>query len=324
MITGVKEMIKKESVKKFIGEDVEKVVETHMSVIYLGYSSVAKEIKEVDLGFVNLRPIEVRRIAAKKTAEIDAAYCPDLGSRAAEIDGTPVIIMRRFDSSQGLDRLYDEGRVTVEHGRQIGNLFARAHQRARTDIEVADIAYRGIFANFEELFVVSRDVAQAIGKTITEEDYLVIVERVRVFMSDNLTFFIKRRDDGLMRQCHGDGHAGNMFVEGGEVKIFDGIGFKDEFSFMDTVSDLAFSVMDALARGRRDVAEAIKASYISARPEDAEGVEKLLGFYICYRAFVRGQINTMIGNGLVGEEQEKAFQAARNYYKLALEYCPRD
>lgn len=316
-------MVEKKEVEEFIGQNVENVIETHMSIIYIGHSLVAKEIKSVDLGFVDLRPIEARRITAMKTAEIDFAYCPDLESRAVEIKGSPFVIMRRFDSSQGLDRLYDDGKITAEHGKQIGILFAQAHRKAGTDIKIAEVAYQSIFANWEELFVVSRDVAQAVGKTISKEDYLIIIANIRAFMDENLSFFLKRRDGGFMRQCHGDGHAGNMFVEDGRVKIFDGIGFKDEFSFMDTISDLAFAIMDALARGRNDVAEKIKSSYVAERAEDAEGVERLLGFYICYRAFVRGQINTMIGNGLVGDDQEKAFQAARNYYKLAIQYCPR-
>ncbi len=127
-----------------------------------------------------------------------------------------------------------------------------------------------------------------------------------------------------MKQCHGDGHAGNMFVENEEVKIFDGIGFKDEFSFMDPISDVAFAIMDALARKRADVAKAIQIAYEKEISQsDPEGIERLLKFYICYRAFVRGQISTMIANQMAEkDEQEKMFKVARNYYNLALIYLP--
>jgi hypothetical protein len=30
----------------------------------------------------------------------------------------------------------------------------------------------------------------------------------------------------------------------------------------------------------------------------------------------------MIGNGLVGVEQENTYEAARKYYALAVKYCP--
>ncbi|MFA5013290.1 MAG: hypothetical protein WC520_01865 [Candidatus Paceibacterota bacterium] len=311
-----------EEVKKIVGP-IENIIETHMSKIYVGEGLVVKEIKAVDLGFVDLKSIEARRIAAAKTAEIDSAYCPDLGSRMVEVDDTPMIVMRRFDSSQGLDCLYERKEVTVEHGCQIGALFAEAHRRAKTNAQISEIGYTAIAGNWEELFSVTRDNAQAVDRTISEDDYCEIIRGVRAFIHENDPYFQERRDGGAMRQCHGDGHAGNMFVEEGEVKIFDGIGFEDRFSYMDPVSDIAFAIMDALARDREDVADAIRSSYVAARPEDAEGVEKLLDFYICYRAFVRGQISTMIGNGMVGEEQEKMFQVAGKYYNLALEYLPR-
>lgn len=310
-----------------IEEEIGKIVnsvETHMSKIYFGHNLVAKEIKEVDLGFVDLRPIEARRSAVIRTAEIDSTYCPDLESRAVEINGIPTIIMRKFDSSQGLDILYDQGKVTEEHGSQIGRLFAKAHSRAKTNTQISEIAYKSIFENWEELFFVSKSVANAVGNTITEENYSKVVNRIRKFLTENSTYFQERKNKNLMKQCHGDGHAGNMFVENEEVKIFDGIGFKDEFSFMDPISDVAFAIMDALARKRADVAKAIQIAYEKEISQsDPEGIERLLKFYICYRAFVRGQISTMIANQMAEkDEQEKMFKVARNYYNLALIYLP--
>lgn len=315
-------MVNQKKVEEKIGKIVN-IVETHMSRLYFANYKVAKEIKDVDLVFVDLRSIEARRIAAIKTAEIDAAYCPDLGSMMVEIDGIPFIVMRKFDSSQELDRLYEKGEVTKEHAYQIGVLFAKAHSRAKTDDLISEIAYKSISANWEELFFVSKNVAMAVGKTITEEKYSKVIEGIRAFIAKNDSYFQERKNKGLMKQCHGDGHAGNMFVEHGQVKIFDGIGFKDEFSYMDPISDVAFPIMDALARGHADIAKAIKISYAVERCEaDPDGVEKLLDFYICYRAFVRGQISTMMANGMSGEEQEKMLQLARKYYDLAVEYLP--
>jgi hypothetical protein len=131
-----------------------------------------------------------------------------------------------------------------------------------------------------------------------------------------------RKNNGFIRQTHGDGHAGNMFVEDGQVKIFDGIGFKDEFSYADVISDIAFPIMDAIAKGREDIAEEIEASYIE-KSQDAEGVQKLLGFYICYRAFVRGQVSTMIAGGMEGEVQKAMLEAGKKYYDLAVKYLPK-
>lgn len=300
----------------------EKVVETHMSIIYMGKDLVAKVTKPVDLGFVDYTSIEKRRDTAIKTAQIDVAYCKDLQSRVVEIDGIPVVIMRRFDSSNGLNVFYDQGMVTVEHARQIGNLFAEAHKHARTDDQISEIGYRSILANWEELFFVTKNVAMAVGKTVSAENYQQIVDEIQVFISSNAGYFERRKSLGFIKQTHGDGHAGNMFVEDGQVKIFDGIGFKDEFSFADTISDIAFPIMDAIMRDRIDIAEEIKTSYLE-KSQDIEGVERLLDFYVCYRAFVRGQVSTMIASGMPEEEREEMLEAAKKYYDLAVGYLPK-
>jgi len=314
-------MDKLAEIKNVIG-DIENTIETHMSIIYMGSKKlVAKEIKEVDLGFVNLIPHEKRQDTAIKTAQIDTAFCKDLGSRVVHITGEPMIIMRRFDSSQGLDNLYEHGKVELKHARQIGKLFAEAHEKAMTNAHISEIGFKAISNNWEECFVVSKDVAQAIGKTVSAEDYQKIVEKIRSFILNNETYFVSRKNNGFIKQCHGDGHAGNMFVEDEQVKIFDGIGFKDEFSFSDTIADIAFAIMDAIARGRKDIAEEIDISY-RERSQDSEGINRLLNFYICYRAFVRGQVSTMIADEMEGETKTEMLETARKYYNLAVEYLP--
>ena len=314
-------MDKLNRVEDVIGK-IEETIETHMSIIHMGSRGlVAKEIKEVDLGFVDLVPLEKRRDTANKTAEIDSAYCPDLNSRVIEIAGAPMIVMSKFNPAMGLDNLYDQKKVTVEMAQQIGVLFAKAHRRARSNDQISEIGHKAIKDNWEELFVVSKDVAQAIDKTISTEDYRDAVEKIRNFIIDNKLYFMSRKNNGFIRQCHGDGHAGNMFVEDNQVKIFDGIGFKNEFSFSDTIADVAFAIMDAIARNRKDIAKEIEASY-REKSQDPEGMDRLLDFYICYRAFVRGQISTMIANEMEGKEQARMLEVARKYYDLAVKYLP--
>lgn len=314
-------MVNIQKLEEIIGK-IEKTVETHMSIIYMGSNRmVAKEIKPVNLGFVNLIPIEKRRDTAIKTAQIDDAYCKDLKSRAVEVDGIPLVVMRRFDSSKGLDMLYDQGKVTKEYAKQIGNLFAQAHKKARSGAEISEIGQRRISENWEELFFVTKDVAKAIGKTLAIENYEKIVKHIRSFILKNKVYMEMRKNDGYIRQTHGDGHAGNMFVENGEVKIFDGIGFKDEFSYADVISDIAFPIMDAIKQGREDIASEIKISYIK-KSQDVEGIRKLLNFYICYRAFVRGQVSTMIAGGMQGQSQKEMLETGKKYYDLALRYLP--
>lgn len=327
-----------DAIDKYLG-GIDKVVETHMSKVYLGKSKVVKAFRPIDLFFVDMRPLLKRRASAIKTAQIDGVYSPDLNTRVATVilsngkysivDDVVleagrgageevidyVIVMRRFLAACELSELYRRGEVTKTHAAQIGALLASAHKKAETNDDISRIGFGAICGNFDESF---RIAEMYIDISISEEDHKTIFSAYRKFVQLNKEFLLKRRDSGFIRQCHGDAHSGNMFVEDGKVKIFDCIGFKDEFSYMDVVSDLAFACMDAIFHGRGDLSDIIKDAYVR-KTEDYEGVCKLLDFFIAYRAFVRGEVTTMAALNWKKTEKEKLLKKARKYFQIAKE-----
>ena len=58
-----------------------------------------------------------------------------------------------------------------------------------------------------------------------------------------------RRDQGRVRQCHGDLHLRNICLVDGKPTLFDAIEFSDAFSNIDVMYDLAFLLMDLEFRG---------------------------------------------------------------------------
>lgn len=321
------------AIEKYLG-GTEKVIETHMSKVYLGKSEAIKAFKAIDVFFVDMRPLLKRKMSAIKTAEIDKAFSPDLNTRVATVvfsngvfsilDGVIekpalgphdeiidyVIVMRRFSAPNELRELYINGEVTRNHAAQIGALLAEAHKKAKTSHEISRIGFDAITGNFDEALGITKKYIEI---SISREDYDAIYDACKRFMYLNVKFLKKRRDSGFIRQCHGDAHSGNMFVEDGKVKLFDPIGFKDEFCYMDVISDLAFACMDAIFFGRKDIAEGIKDAYLR-KTTDHEGVDKLLDFYIAYRAFVRGEVTTMAAmNWRKGERNELLLKAKKNF-----------
>ncbi len=315
-----------------------KVIETHMSWVFLGKHEAVKVFKPVDLFFVDMRPLLKRKVSCVKTAQIDGVYSPDLNTRVATVvllDGKYsvacgvvdecggcevrdyVIVMRRFGAQSELREFYVRGEFRCEYGAQIGEILAGAHKRAKRSDEISRIGFCAIQGNFDEAFGITK---KYIGATISEDDYNCIFRCYRRFVESMKGFLVSRRDSGFIRQCHGDAHSGNMFVEDEKVNIFDCIGFKDEFSYMDVVSDVAFACMDAVFYGRSDVCDIIRDTYVE-RTKDYEGVEKLLDFYIAYRAFVRGEVTTMAALGWRGYEKEKLLLRARKYFGIAREYA---
>ncbi len=318
----VMEMEKKSAIEEIIGP-IEDIVETHMSLIYLGKDEVAKEIKPIDLGFTDLRGIDARITTAQNTASIDQAYCPDLNTHVLSInddDGSemPIIVMRRFDSEQELSNLYDRDEVTEDHAYQIGQILGTAHKRSITSDEISDIGHSAITENFDEAFGITNDF---IGTTITKDVFDSIKASYTNFIEQNEAYLLERKENGFIKQCHGDAHAGNMFVEDGTVKVFDGIGFKDKFSYMDVISDLAFAYMDAVKHGKTDLAETMKHSYIETTG-DKEGVDRLLNFYVSYRAFIRGEISTIIASGIEDAGAKNAMlKDASAYFDISDAYA---
>lgn len=328
------------AIEKYLG-GIDKVVETHMSFVYLGRREVIKVFKAIDLFFVDMGPLEKRKISAIKTADIDKAFSPYLNTRVATVvfsngtlsisDGVLekseleprdkiidyVIVMRRFCAPNELRELYINGKVTRRHGAQIGELLAEAHKKAKTSKDISRIGFDAISGNFDEAFRITK---MYMGVSINKEDHDAIYDAYKRFMSLNMKFLEKRRDSGFIRQCHGDAHSGNMFVEDGTVKLFDPIGFKDEFSYMDVISDLAFACMDAVFFGRKDISDEIKDAYLR-KTKDHKGVKKLLDFYIAYRAFVRGEVTTMASLNWRKNEAEEHLKKARRYFSIAKEYA---
>ncbi len=327
-----------DAVRKKIGDF--EVIETHMSRVYLGRHEVIKTFKSIDLGFVDMTPLEKRRESCINTALIDTVYSPDLNTRVATVislDGLDTVregvveesglgrseiikdyavVMRRFDSQSGLSVLYESGHVTDLHAKQIGHLLADAHRKAETSGGISRIGYVAITSNFDECFRITQGY---VGKSIFMADYDIIHSCYQKFVSQNAEYLRGRMDNGFIRRCHGDAHSGNMFVEDGRVKIFDGIGFKDEFSFMDVVADFAFAYMDAVVHGYESFAEVMKKAYVG-KTGDSEGVERLLDFYVAYRAFVRGEVTTMKALGMPDAEKEKLFSEAGKYFELSKKY----
>mgnify|MGYP000253015291 CR=1 FL=1 len=53
-----------------------------------------------------------------------------------------------------------------------------------------------------------------------------------------------RKDNGFIRECHGDMHLGNMVLIEDKVTIFDGIEFNNHLRWIDVISEVAFVMMD--------------------------------------------------------------------------------
>ncbi|MCP4127164.1 MAG: AAA family ATPase, partial [Gammaproteobacteria bacterium] len=126
--------------------------------------------------------------------------------------------------------------------------------------------------------------------------------------------------EGFVRECHGDMHLGNITLIDDEPVIFDGIEFNRNLRWIDTVSEIAFLVMDLEQRGRPELAQRFLNSYLE-RCGDYDGLE-LLNLYKSYRALVRAKVTAIrLGQDDVTREERPALtQDLHDYLNLAESY----
>jgi hypothetical protein len=208
--------------------------------------------------------------------------------------------------------------VTFEHIDQIARSIADFHARAERGREVAQYGSPEIIRlNWDENFAQTMEFR---GMTITHREFNETKAAVERFMADNRGLFQRRRAGGFVRRCHGDLHSKNIFVDSG-IHIFDCIEFNPRFSCSDLASEIAFMAMDLDYWGRKDLANFFVERYV-VHTGDA-GLLRLLNFYKCYRAYVRGKVTSFVLNdpGVDATDKAKARQTAKQYFELSHRYA---
>ena len=74
--------------------------------------------------------------------------------------------------------------------------------------------------------------------------------------------------------------------------LFDCIEFNEPFRFADVMYDVAFTVMDIEARGRKDLGNAFLNAYVE-ETGDWEGLQ-VLPLYLSRQAYVRAKVNSFL------------------------------
>jgi hypothetical protein len=307
------------------------LVQTQMSFVLLGDNYVYKIKKPVNLGYLDYSTLENRRFYCRKEIELNRRLCPDTYLGVVTINNREGIYsingkgraveyavkMRRLPGEYMMDNLLSENRVSVEMVTRLAEKLANFHRHAAGGVEISGFgSLETVTQNTEENFI---QTEKYIGRAITRPRHEQIRDYTRGFIKENSTLFQKRMAEGRIRDCHGDLHATHIcFVNG--ICIYDCIEFNDRFRYGDVASEVAFLAMDIDRYAKADLSRAFVESYIEFN-QDME-LNKLLNFYKCYRAYVRGKVacfkldDPYIGNG----ERDKALKDAASYFDLAYSY----
>jgi hypothetical protein len=305
--------------------------QTHISFVFLTRNFVYKVKKAVDLGFLDFTTLEKRRFFCKKELELNRRLCGDMYIEVVPInksnvikikgEGEPVeyaVKMKRMPQEKMMNRLLEENKVNSKLIDKIAKIIAEFHSKAETNKRISEFGSLEIIeTNWKENFDQTKEF---VDKTISSEDFKLISERIKHFMRNNVSLFEKRMAEDRVRDCHGDIHSGNIFVTD-RIYIFDAIEFNERFRYSDVASDVAFLAMDLDFKERTDLSKFFIEKYI--RYSGDQELIKLLPFYKCYRAYVRGKVVSFkLKDPNVGDEEKRAAtKEAKAYFKLASIYA---
>jgi aminoglycoside phosphotransferase family enzyme len=275
--------------------------------------------------------LEKRRFFCEKELELNRRLCGDMylevvpinKADAVKIKGAGKTVeyavkMKRMPQETMLSKLLEQNKVDNRLVDRIAKVIADFHTKAETNRHISEFGSLAVIeTNWKENF---DQTEEFIGKTISAKDFKLIRKRVEDFMKRNTTFFEKRIADRRVRDCHGDIHSGNIFATNG-IYIFDAIEFNERFRYSDVAADVAFLAMDLDFKGRTDLSNFFVEKYVEYSGD--QELTKLLPFYKCYRAYVRGKVVSfkLKDPNVRSKEKDVARKEAKAYFKLSVAYA---
>jgi aminoglycoside phosphotransferase family enzyme/predicted kinase len=307
-----------------------RLIETHISWVFIVSPFVFKVKKAVNLGFADFSTLEKRRYFCQRELELNRRLCPNLyldvlpiyknaGSFSFNPSGEVVeyaLKMRELPDGWFLNELLARDAVSES---EIQRIVTRLHdfyaaENPTDEIEECGRADKLKISTDENFTQIRPFVGNRISATALE----TIQHFTNSFYAINEELFQERIRQRRILDCHGDLRLDHVHITPDAVTIFDCIEFNDRFRFIDIANDLAFLAMDFDFENRHDLANFFLR--IAARDFDDPGILKPASFYKCYRAVVRGKVESIQAISQHAVNAENHARRAIRYFHLGLRY----
>ena len=305
--------------------------ETHISLLFFTGNHVYKVKKPVDFGFLDFTSLEKRQYFCEQEVMLNRRLSPEIYLGVVKItqednrillDGRGKVVeyavkMKQIPEELLMDKLLKKGQVSPKMIEAVSEKLSHFYSFAETNDFIKSFARpERIKQDTDENF---EQTEKYIGITISRDVYLEIRNRTNNFLRIQEEIFHQRIAAGRIRDCHGDLRLEHIFW-GDEISIFDCIEFNERFRYTDTSADIAFLAMDLDYQEREDLSDHLIQTYVQ-KSGDQE-LMRVLNFYKCYRAYVRGKVESFRLDDLNIPEREKegAVQRAKKYFNLARRY----
>ncbi len=324
-----------------------RAIQTHISWVFIASPFVFKLKKPLNLGFLDFSTLEKRRHFCQREVELNRRLAPEIylgvapiyktasgfsfnappGRSDIALTATPSrsdagvadysVKMRELPHGWFLNELLEKDLVGEKEIDRVISCLKRFYESETPIPEIEQWGTR------EKMKISTNEnfaqVKPFVGQTISPAAFEAVRHYTNQFYVANKNLFRERIQQHRILDCHGDLRLDHIHLTPEATTIFDCIEFNDRFRFIDIANDLAFLAMDFDFAGRRDLGNLLLRN--AAREFGDAGMLKAANFYKCYRAFVRGKVESIQAIEPETLKPEKHVQQATRYFRLALQYA---
>ena len=279
------------------------LIETHISWVLLTGQFAYKIKKPVNFGFLDFSTLEKRRFFCHEEIRLNRRLAADLYLDVVPITGSLdspkmggageaieyAVKMIQFPAGFTLSERAERGQLGADEIDQITSIVADFHDAIEKADE--DSPY-GESECIKHWFVENFD---HIRPLLADDKQKQQLQMLQAWGNDEwnnkVGLMQRRRQQGYVRECHGDLHLSNMTLINGKVTLFDCIEFNPKLRWIDVVSEVAFLVIDLLHFGYESYAFRLLNHYLQ-RSGDYDGLA-LLRYYLVYRALVCAKVSLL-------------------------------
>lgn len=289
---------------EFYASESPVLIETHISRVILLGKYAYKIKKSVRNSFLDFSSPEERKFFCHREVKLNQRLTKGIyldvipvreyqgkvyfGSKNGKIIDYAVK-MKRLQPKKIMSRMLKQKSVRPDHLKTLGRMIAEFHHQAKVIHRFDPALPQRSFNNIETVKAFIREHAGIKYSNYIDE----AVQACGDFIDKNRDLIIRRTDLGFIRDCHGDLHAGNIFLYKNPV-VFDCIEFNDNFRFIDVLNEIAFMCMDLEFHGEAGLSKIFLKSYLKTFDcMSTEEDRNLFLFYKSYRANVRAKANAL-------------------------------
>lgn len=301
-----------------------RLIETHISWVFLTGEYVYKLKKPVRLPFLDFSTLEQRRFFCEEELRLNRRLAPELYVDVVAIGGAaeePVlgsepafeyaVKLRQFADGSRLDERLAATGIPAADIIRLAESIAKFHGAlpATREYGSTEAVVDVIMTNVDE-------TRQVLDSPAHAED----IDTLRAWLAKGCDALAQplaeRHATGAIRECHGDLHLENLAYWEHRIVAFDALEFEPAFRCIDVLDEVAFLIMDLAARGETGLAYEFLNHYLEVGGDYA-GLP-VFRLYLVHRALVRAKV-AEIKLMQHPDEKDGISEIADRYFRYARE-----